>query len=83
MTGVTRMLVLVGLLALGVALFMVGRGEPPTGTMPAGTMGDARIGRSALSHGGPGPGTPPAAPGIAPSADRQMSLNPSPNATTR
>lgn len=78
MTGVTRMLVLVGLLALGVALFLVGRGEPPTGT-----MGDARIGRSTLSHGGPGPGTPPAAPGVAPSADREMSLNPSPNATTR
>ncbi|MEK6801241.1 MAG: hypothetical protein AABZ34_01050 [Nitrospirota bacterium] len=78
MTGVTRILVLLGLLVLGVALFMLGRDE-----RPAALSVEPRIGRSTLSHGGPGAGSIPVAPAEAPSADRRLPSNQSPYATTR
>ena len=78
MTGVTRILVLLGLLMLGVALFTLGRDE-----RPAASSVEPRIGRSTLSHGGPGAGSIPVAPAEAPSADRRIPSNQSPYATTR
>ena len=78
MTGVTRILVLLGLLVLGVALFTLGRDE-----RPAASSVEPRIGRSSLSHGGPGAGSIPVAPAEAPSADRRIPSNQSPYATTR
>ena len=78
MTGVTRILVLLGLLVLGVALFMLGRDE-----RPAASSVEPRIGRSTVSHGGPGAGSIPVAPAEAPSADRRIPSNQSPYATTR
>ena len=78
MTGVTRILVLLGLLVLGVALFTLGRDE-----RPAASSVEPRIGRSTLSHGGPGAGSIPVAPAEAPSVDRRIPSNQSPYATTR
>lgn len=78
MTGVTRILVLLGLLVLGVVLFILGRDERPTASSV-----EPRIGRSTLSHGGPGAGSIPVVPAEAPSADRRIPSNQSPYITTR
>lgn len=55
MTGLARVLVLLGLLVLGVALMLL-RQHEHTGSSegPSMSAGEPRVGRSTLSHGGPG-----------------------------
>lgn len=84
MTRLTRILMLVGLLAAGVAFFMLGLGERPIAQEnPAASTGAQRAGRSTLSHGGPGAGSPPGQPERLPASDRNDVFNQSPSATTR
>lgn len=84
MTRLTRILMLVGLLAAGVAFFVLGLGERPIAQeKPAASTGAQRAGRSTLSHGGPGAGSPPGQLEHLPARDQNEFSNRSPSATTR
>ncbi|MDR4480277.1 MAG: hypothetical protein R3B37_11115 [Nitrospira sp.] len=84
MTGLTRILVLLGLLVLGVALFVAGRSErPELSERPTPSSGKPVVGRSTLSHGGPGAGSLPVAPARSPSPNEQVPSIQASDATTR
>jgi hypothetical protein len=69
-TGLVRIFLLLGLLVLGVGVVLIWQDERATGLKkPTASPGEQqRVGRSALSHGGPGAG--------APLGSQERSLNP-------
>ena len=61
MNRLARIVLLVGLMVAGVALLlMLGKERPDMSDRSSAPAGSQRVGRSALSHGGPGAGALPA-----------------------
>ncbi|MCW5799269.1 MAG: hypothetical protein KIT40_12260 [Nitrospira sp.] len=56
-TRLVHIVLLIGLLVAGVVLLMLGIGDRPNEETAATTPGSQRLGRSTLSHGGPGAGS--------------------------
>ncbi|MGZ8382774.1 MAG: hypothetical protein ACXWWE_02050 [Nitrospira sp.] len=63
-TGLARILLVFGLLVLVVALMVLWRDDRPANLEKSGaSLEEPRVGRSTLSHGGPGVSGPPDAQG--------------------
>ncbi|ULA69003.1 MAG: hypothetical protein LZF62_380192 [Nitrospira sp.] len=84
MTRFVRILLLLGLLVAGVALWMLRVVERPSAQEnSAAPMGSQRTGRSTLSHGGPVDGSPPGNSQRLPAGGRDESSTQSSSTTTR
>ena len=84
MTGLSRILLVFGLLVLGVAVMVLWRDDrSATLDQPATSTGEPRVGRSTLSHGGPGIASPPDTRERPARPDKHVPPDPSSYATKR
>lgn len=83
-TGLARILLVFGLLVLGVALMVLWRDDRTVSPeQPSISIQDPRVGRTTLSHGGPGVGSPSDMRERPPRPDQNVPLDQASDATKR